>query len=125
MVKINNKKGFTLIELIFVITILGVLYAVAQVVITGKITKAKETALKENLYVMRKSIDDYYADKGKYPDTLQDLVEEKYIRKIPDDPFTKSDQTWVIISSDKGNDVFDIHTSNEGIGSDGKKYNEW
>lgn len=120
-----HNKGFTLIELIFVITILGVLYAVAQLVVTGRITKAKETALKENLYIMRKTIDDYYADKGKYPANLQELVDEKYIRKIPEDPFTKSIETWIIVPSDKGNDVFDVHSSSESVGSDGKSYKEW
>lgn len=120
-----NKKGFTLIELIFVVLILGILYAVAQIIITGRITKAKEVALKENLYIMRKTIDDFYADKGKYPASLQELVDERYLRKIPENPLTKSSETWETVPSNKGNDVFDVHSSSEAVGSDGKQYKEW
>ena len=121
----STGKGFTLIELLIVIAILGILYAVSQFVISGRITYAKETALKHDLYQMRKAIDDYYSDKGKYPGTLQDLVDSKYIRAIPEEPFTKSKDTWVIVPSLIGNDVFDIKSSSAQVGSNGKPYNEW
>jgi general secretion pathway protein G len=121
---INNKqRGFTLLE--HVVIIIGILYSIAQIKITGSITYAKETALKNNLYTLRKAIDDYYADRSKYPSSLQDLVDSKYIRNIPEEPFTKSTETWTIIPSEKGNDVFDIKCSSTATGNNGKPYNEW
>ncbi|MFH1824446.1 MAG: type II secretion system protein [Candidatus Firestonebacteria bacterium] len=122
----GKQKGFTLLELMIVIIIMGILYAVANIVISGRITFAKETALKHNLYTIRKAIDEYYTDKNKYPSALQDLVDNKYIRKIPEDPFTKSTNSWIIIpSSNTGNDVFDIKSSCDKVDSNGKPYNEW
>lgn len=121
-----SNGGFTLLELMIVVIIIGILYAISHIAISGRITYAKETALKHDLTTMRKAIDDFYADKNKYPATLQDLVDNKYIRNIPEDPFTKSPDTWVIIpSSNKSNDVFDIKSSCTTVGTNGKPYNEW
>jgi len=121
----SNQKGYTLLELLIVVMIIGILYAIGNVVIGGRITYAKETALKHDLTTMRKAIDDFYTDKGKYPSALQDLADNKYIRAIPEEPFTKSADSWVTIPSPKGNDVFDVKSSNTAVGSNGKPYSEW
>ena len=120
----SRSKGFTLIELVFVVLVLGILYSIASIAISGRLTYAKETALKHDLSALRKSIDDYYTDKKAYPATLQDLVDNKYLRGIPDDPLTK-ESNWTIIPSEKGNDVFDIKSNSSGTGTNGKEYKDW
>ena len=122
--KLQPNRGFTLIELMFVVLIIGILYTVGAVVVGGRITYAKEAALKHDLAILRKNVDDYYADKGKYPATLQDLVDNKYMRLIPDDPMTKAPD-WTTIPSSKGNDVYDVKSSCTKIASDGKAYSDW
>jgi general secretion pathway protein G len=121
----KNNRGFTLLELMVVVVVLGILFGIASFAVSGRLTYAKETALKQNLATMRKAIDDYYSDKKAYPSSLNDLVNNKYIRKVPEDPFTKSDTSWEIISSDKGNDVSDVKSGSSDIGADGKAYREW
>lgn len=123
-VPIFKRKGFTLIELTVVLIVLGILFAVAYVLIGNRLTKARETALKQNLYILRKTIDDFYADKHKYPSTLNELVKEKYIRSIPIDPLTKVDD-WVCIPSEKGNDVYDVKSNSSATGVDGKAYKDY
>lgn len=91
----RNQKGFTLIELLVVVTIIGILAAIAVVNVKNAKRKAAETVLKANLALMRKGIDDYYADKQKYPSSLKDLVEAKYMRRLPPDPITESSDTWI------------------------------
>jgi len=121
---IESNKGFTLIELMFVVLIIGILYTVGTVLVGGRITSAKETALKHDLAMLRKNIDDYYADKGKYPSSLQDLVDNKYIRQLPEDPLTKV-ADWTVVPSDKGNDVYDVKSSCTKTSSDGRPYSDW
>lgn len=98
MVKQSTKSraegGFTLIELLVVVTIVGLLAGIAVVGVGYAQRKAIENVLKHDLASMRKSIDDFYADKQRYPASLQELVESKYLRKIPSDPVTKSPDTW-------------------------------
>jgi general secretion pathway protein G len=89
------QRGFTLIELLIVVTIIGILAGIAVVNVKNAKRKASENVLKANLALMRKGIDDYYADKQKYPASLQELVEAKYMRKIPPDPITESSETWI------------------------------
>ncbi|MFA6958204.1 MAG: type II secretion system protein [Thermoanaerobaculia bacterium] len=89
------QRGFTLIELLVVVTIIGILAGIAVVNVKHARRKAAESVLKANLALMRKGIDDYYADKQKYPASLQELVEAKYMRKIPPDPITESAETWI------------------------------
>ena len=121
----KKSRAFTLLELMIVILVLGMLFAIASIAISGRLTYAKETSLKQNLSTMRKAIDDYYSDKKAYPSSLNDLVTNKYIRKIPEDPFTKSDTTWVTTPSDKGNDVSDVKSGSPDTSSDGKAYKDW
>ncbi len=122
------EDGFTFIELLIVLAIMSLLASLVVAVSMGKIRQSKESALKEDLHSMRKSLDDFYADKGKYPVKLQDLVEKHYLRSIPVDPLTDSEDTWkAVISQDpaqKGG-IVDIHSGSEEKTSDGKPYNEW
>ena len=89
----TQSGGFTLIELLIVMVLLILLAGVSLAVYGNSVTRGKEAALEEDLFQMRKAIDEYYADKGKYPTDLQTLVTEKYLRTIPPDPFTNSAET--------------------------------
>ncbi len=91
----RHGKGFTLVELLVVMAIIGILVAIAVPQLQQAPIRAKEAALREDLFTFRTCLDQFYADKGHYPEALQTLVTEKYIRKIPVDPFTKSADTWV------------------------------
>jgi general secretion pathway protein G len=91
----TGERGFTLIELIIVLAIIGLLLGIALPNYKAAATKAKETVLKENLFILRKLLDQYAQDKGKYPATLQALVQDSYIRAIPVDPMTSLATTWV------------------------------
>ncbi|MHB0969297.1 MAG: type II secretion system protein [Thermoanaerobaculia bacterium] len=96
----RRQRGFTLIELIVVVTIIGILAGIAVVGIGHAQRKAQENILKADLANMRKAIDDFYADKQRYPSSLQELVEMKYLRRIPIDPITKSAETWVPVNEE-------------------------
>jgi len=122
----GNKNGFTLMELMIVLLLLSLLASIVAPMITKSINRAKESSLKEDLFIIRKAIDDYYADKGQYPPELEVLVEERYIRKIPTDPL--SGEVWVLVrseSEDEEQGVMDLHTQEEGSGINGTPYQEW
>lgn len=129
--KRKQEKGFTLIELLVVIAIIGILVTVATVQYKNAIQKAKEAVLKEDLYILRDSIDQYYADKGKYPADLETLVNEKYIRMIPIDPITESADTWEVEYAEYMDDpmsepgIIDIKSGADGISLGGMPYSEW
>ena len=91
----GRKKGFTLIELIIVLSIIGLLVGLGLPQYKSASIKAREAVLKENLFILRKLLDQYAMDKGKYPATLQTLVQEGYLRAVPVDPMTRSAETWV------------------------------
>ncbi len=131
------QAGFTLIELIIVVAIIGILAVIAVPMLRDAPLRAREAALKTNLHVMRESIDQYFADKAHYPAGLETLVEEGYIRAIPLDPFTESTSTWQQIPpEDKGDalpeeeeagkaGVFDVKSGSDKTALDGTFYSEW
>lgn len=128
---INNNKqarqGFTLIELLVVITIIALLLTIAVPRYFGGVDRAKEAVLQEDLATMRDALDKFYADTGKYPATLDELVSRRYLRKIPVDPITDSAETWETIPPEDPllGGVYDVKSGAIGTSRDGKPYNEW
>lgn len=117
--------GFTLIELMIVVTITGILATLALPTYHHSILRAREVALKQCLYTMRDVIDQYKADMTEYPPTLDSLVEKGYLRRIPADPFTKTGDTWQEILDDEGAGIFDVHSGSDLVATDGTPYNHW
>jgi len=127
-----NSAGFTLIELLIIMTILGILFTLAVPSYKNSLIKARESVLMEDLFQMRSAIDGYFADNARYPDSLDDLVQAKYLRTIPKDPFTKSSETWVIVPPEATSSgelaegqVFDVHSGSDLIGLNGTPYRDW
>lgn len=128
----RSESGFTLIELMVVMLIIGILMAIAVPNYISAMRAANESVLKEDLHVMRNAIDSYTMDKQKAPQSLQDLVDAGYLRKIPVDPMTHSAETWVTVTSDELHSVDqtepgidDVHSGDEQPGSDGQPYSTW
>lgn len=122
-----SSHGFTLIELLVVMTIIALLLTLATPRYFASVQRSKEAVLKQDLAQIRETLDKYYGDIGKYPDTLNDLVLKKYLRMIPSDPITESNLTWQIVppeDPDKG-EVYDVHSGAEGNSADGFPYKEW
>lgn len=120
-------KGFTLIELLVAMVIIALLMSIAVPRYFHSVSKAEETSLKADLSVMREALDKYYADNGQYPDTLDELVARKYLRKVPADPITQSDTTWRLVPPDGGRKgaIFDVKSGAQGTASDGTPYGDW
>ncbi|MDO9050408.1 MAG: prepilin-type N-terminal cleavage/methylation domain-containing protein [Methylotenera sp.] len=120
-------KGFTLVELLVVLAILALLLTLAVPRYFTSIERAKEAALQQDLNTLRESIDKFYADTGQYPETLEDLVERKYIRKLPVDPITGKNSTWVLLPPEPplAGNVYDIHSGSTAIAKDGSRYADW
>ncbi len=125
-----SNRGFTLLELMIVMAIMGILITIAQPSLKQSIVRAREAVLRENLYQIRDALDQYYVDNGKYPGQLTDLINESekaksYLRGIPKDPFTgAADWITIALESEEGG-VFDVHSASPLVGTDGTAYNTW
>ena len=132
--------GFTLMELIIVVAMIGILATIAMPALKDTPRRAQEAVLKSDLRTFRDVIDQYHADKGHYPTTLEDLVEDGYMRRIPVDPMTKSAETWVVeyeefdqeyepaetdLPEDGQPGIIDVYSGSERLSIDGTPYSEW
>ena len=120
-------RGFTLIELLAVLAIVAVLLTLAMPRHVERIDMAKEVVLRDNLRSTREVIDQFYGDQGRYPDSLQELVDKRYLRAVPTDPLTESDSTWQAIDVPPGykGQVYDIRSGAPGLGRNGVPYGQW
>jgi len=128
----RSRRGFTIIEILIVMTIVSILVSIAVPLYQRSIVRAKESVLKNNLFTIRTVIDEYTFDKKKAPQSLEDLVNEGYLRQVPIDPITGSEQTWVLINEDALTSVdqsepglFDVRSGAQGQSLEGTAYGEW
>jgi general secretion pathway protein G len=130
--RIRRQTGFTLVELLVVIAMITILAAMAVVQYRNSVQRTQEATLKTNLFRMRDAIDQYYADKGKYPSSLDTLVSEQYLRRIPVDPFTNSADSWQTVpaepdpanpSAEPG--IYDVKSGAQGTALDGTNFSDW
>jgi general secretion pathway protein G len=129
---LRQDQGFTLIELLVVLSLISILAAMGMVTHRNSIEHAREATLRTDLFHMRDAIDQYYADKGKYPATLDALVTDGYLRKIPDDPITRTADSWQTIPAepDPSNPsiepgIYDVRSGAQGTALDGTKFSDW
>jgi general secretion pathway protein G len=121
----RSEAGFTLVELMLVVTIAGILVTLAEPSFHTSVTRAREAALKQNLFTMRDVIDQFKADRGTYPPSLAALKEAGYLKRMPVDPFTKTDSSWQQILDEGDGGVFDVHSGSDLVALDGSPYNQW
>lgn len=128
MVTDMRRRGFTLIELLVVMAVIGLLLSLALPRYFGNIDKAKESVLRQDLAILRDAIDKYYGDTGRYPESLEELAARRYLRKIPVDPITEHDDTWITLpppdKKEAGN-VFDVKSGAVERAKDGSNYGSW
>ncbi len=119
------EKGFTLVELMIVVSIVGILATIAAPSYQSSLIKAKETVLRQDLFTLRELLDHHRADQGKYPPSLDGLVTAGYLRAIPTDPFTNSSRSWQEISEPTEGGIFDVYSGSDLVGTNGTPYNKW
>lgn len=123
----RTKRGFTLVELMVVMAIVALLLAIALPRYFGHLETSKETILKQDLAVMRDAIDKFHGDRGHYPDSLDELVSERYLRALPVDPITDRADTWLLIAPPEGETgaMFDVRSGAPGAARNGQAYADW
>ena len=128
----SQASGFTLMEMMIVMVLIVILAGIGLSVYGNSVQRAKEATLKEDLFRMRDAIDQYYADKNKYPSNLEDLVSEKYLRSVPVDPFTTTADTWQTTTSEPDpsqptleSGISNVKSGSEQTGLDGTRYADW
>jgi general secretion pathway protein G len=119
------RNGFTLIELLIVVSIVGILATMAIPTYQASVVKAREAALRQDLFTLRDVLDQHRADQGKFPTSLQALVATGYLRGVPRDPFTNSETTWQEIIGGVEEGVIDVFSGSEFVGTNGVPYNRW
>ncbi|OEZ54889.1 type II secretion system protein [Duganella sp. HH105] len=123
----HQNKGFTMIELLVTLAIIGMLVSLAAPRYFGNIDRAKEDVLREDLYILRSALDHFYSDRNVYPAKLEELVTEKYLRNLPVDPYTLSPRSWVPVAPTDTTlgGVADVHSGAPGNGRDGTPLKDW
>lgn len=123
----TRTSGFTLIELLVVLVVIAILSSLIAPSYLSHVDQARETVLRQNLHGLRVAIDQYYEDKGNYPNSLTDLVEQRYLRSVPLDPVTERSDTWVVVSpsGETGPPVFDVRSGAKGKALAGESYATW
>jgi len=129
LTKAGKRGGFTLVELLLVLLLVALLASIVGPTVTAGLQRSRESTLKHDLRVMRQALDDYYGDNGRYPAALDELVEKRYVRRVPLDPLTGRADTWVLTQSEEEGDnvsgVSDLHSGAEGQAIDGTNYKDW
>ncbi len=120
-----NTKGFTLIELMIVVSIVGILATLAAPSYQSSLIKARETVLRHDLFTLRELLDQHRADQGKYPPSLDGLITAGYLRALPKDPFTNSPNSWQQIMEPTEGGIFDVYSGSDIVGTNGIPYNQW
>jgi general secretion pathway protein G len=121
----RGEGGYTLLELMIVVTIVAILATLAEPMWQESVMKAREASLKQTLFTVRDVLDQYRADRGKYPQALTEVISAGYLRQMPADPFTKSTTTWQEIPAEREGGVFDVHSGSPLVSTDGTPYNQW
>lgn len=119
------EKGFTLVELMIVVSIVGILATIAAPSYQSSLIKAKETVLRQDLFTLRELLDHHRADQGKYPPSLDGLVTAGYLRAIPKDPFTNLSSSWQEITEPTEGGIYDVYSGSDLVGTNGTPYNKW
>jgi len=127
---VKRGRGFTLIEVMIVVAIVGLLASLAQPMFKNAVMKAREASLKEDLFNMRSAIDQFWANNGRYPDSLDELVQKEYMRAIPKDPITRTaDWNVEYYGGDENGEgaggIVDVHSTSDEVGLNGVSYSEW
>ncbi|MDH3627040.1 MAG: type II secretion system GspH family protein [Acidobacteriota bacterium] len=128
----KGQAGFTLVEMLVVVALIGIVAAIAVGQYGRAIDRAREATLRENLFVMRTQINNYFADKGRYPYDLHALVDDKYLRAVPQDPVTQSADTWDVIMNEVSDQdistepgIVDVRSGASGVSLDGTLFSDW
>lgn len=128
----QKQDGFTLIELVIVMTVIGLLASIAIPSYINSVRKAREAVLREDLHTLRSAIDSYTVDKEQAPQSLEDLVQAGYVKSVPVDPITNQKDTWITSQSDTltsinetQGGISDVHSGAQGLATDGSTYNNW